>query len=175
METTRDTRLSDEEARRHQQHGALRGSLEADVDRQISAEAKLGLASEPRIEKVAETLRQKTISDVERSERDLAALRTAARTAQVLDYLFYLLYALLGLRFLLALMGANNNAGFVRFIKGITQPFYLPFKNIVGSPSLSESGATLALPILFAIVVYVLLHMALRGLMRVLAERRTQL
>ena len=175
MDAAADKRLTMEEARRAQQHNALRGELESDVDRRISAEAKVGLSSEPRIEQVAEALRHKTISEVEQNERDLSKLRIAARASQVVDYLFYMLYALLGLRFALALVGANNNAGFVQFIKGVTQPFYLPFKNIVASPSLTESGATLALPILFAVIVYALLHLGVHGLLRLLAERRTHL
>lgn len=175
MDASRDNRLTMDEARRAQQHEVLRGELETDVDRRISAEAKLGLGTEPRIEEVAVALRQKTISEVEQSERELGTLRLAARASQVVDYLFYLLYALLGLRFALALVGANNSAGFVQFIKGITQPFYLPFKNIVASPSITESGATLALPILFAVIVYALLHLGVHGLLRLLAERRTHL
>ena len=99
MDSTTDSRLSLDESRRMHQHDALRGELEADVDRRISAEAKQGLAAEPRIEQVAETLRQKTISEVEQSERDLSGLRAAARVNQVVDYVFYLIYALLGLRF----------------------------------------------------------------------------
>jgi len=164
-----------EEARRAAQHELLRGQVEADLDRQISTQAKVGLESEPGIERVAENLRRSTLSEVEQSERDFSAQRKAARVNQVIDYLFYLLYGLLGLRFLLALMAANNNAGFVRFIKGVTQPFYQPFKNIVASPSLAENGSTLALPILFALVVYSLLHLAVRGLLRLLAQRRTHL
>ncbi len=175
MDAATNSRLSLDEVRRMNQHDALRGELEADVDRRISAEAKQGLAAEPRIEQVAENLRQKTISEVEQSERDLTGLRAAARVNQVVDYLFYLIYALLGLRFLLALMAANNSAGFVRFIKGVTQPLYLPFKNIVASPALAENGSTLALPILFALLVYGLLQMGLHGLLRLLAERRTHL
>ncbi len=167
--------MSMEEARRAAQHEQLRGKVEADLDRQISAQAKAGLETEPRIEHVAENLRRSTLSDVEQNERDLSAQRTAARINQVIDYLFFLLYGLLGLRFLLALMAANNNAGFVRFIKGATQPFYLPFKNIVASPALAENGSTLALPILFALVVYSLLHLAVRSLLRLLALRRTHL
>ena len=175
MDTTADNRLALDEERRIRQHDHLRSELEADVDRRISTEAKQGLASEPRIEQVADELRQKTIREVEQSERDLAAVRTAARVNQVVDSCFYVIYSLLGLRFLLALIGANNNAGFVRFIKSITQPFYLPFKNIVASPTLAENGSTLAAPILIAIVVYLMLQAGIRGLLRLIAQRRTQL
>lgn len=172
MDTTHDQRLALDEARRMRQHGALRSELESDIDRRISAEARGHV--EPGVETVAADLRRKALDEVVDSERELAALRTAARVNQVIDYVFYLLYALLGLRFVLALMGASSNAGFVRFVKGVTEPFYLPFKGIVTSPSL-DSGPTLALPVLFAMLVYFLLHLALRGLLRLIAARRTHL
>lgn len=174
MDITHDQRLALDEARRARQHGNLRTELEAEVDRRVAAEARGAMAAEPRIEEVAANLRHKAVAEVETSERELETLRVAARLNQVIDYVFYLLYGLLGLRFVLALMAANNSAGFVRFVKGVTDPFYLPFKGIVASPS-AESGATLALPILLAIVVYFLLHLAIRGLLRVIAARRTHL
>lgn len=172
MDTAHDQRLALDEARRMRQHGSLRSELESDIDRRISAEAR-GHA-EPGVESVAADLRRKALDEVVDSERELAQLRTAARINQIVDYVFYVLYAFLGLRFALALMGANSGAGFVRFVKGVTEPFYLPFKGIVASPS-AEGGFTLALPILLAIVVYFLLHLAIRGLLRVIAARRTHL
>ena len=175
METGRENILSMEEARRAAQHEQLRGQLEADANRRISTEARQGMADEPRIEAVAQELRRKTISEVQESERELSTLKTAARINQFIDYAFYLLYGLLGLRFLLALMGANNNAGFLQFVKGVTAPFYQPFRNIVASPSIADTSSTLAAPILVALIVYFMLHLALRGLLRLLAERRTQL
>jgi len=79
---------------------------------------------------------------------------------------------LLGLRFLLALLAARSGAGFVRFIVAVTNPFYAPFKGIVASPS-TDSGHTLMLPLLIAIIVYILLHLAINGLLRMFAHRKT--
>ncbi|MDP3858809.1 MAG: YggT family protein [Stagnimonas sp.] len=174
MDLSHDQRLAAEEARRLQQHTALRGELDADLDRRITAEARDTPQADVGIGAVAADLRGKALREVVSTEREMAALRTAARINQFVDYLFYLLYALLSLRFLLALMAASNHAGFVRFVKAVTEPFYLPFKGIVVSPGL-DNGVTLALPLLFAILVYFLLHLALRGLLRLIAARRNQL
>ena len=75
---------------------------------------------------------------------------------------------------LLALMAANPAAGFVQFIRAVTDPFYGMFRGIVQSPTV-EGGNTLALPVLIAIVAYMLLHLAIKGLFRVVAQRRTEI
>jgi len=82
------------------------------------------------------------------------------------------LYALLGLRFLLALLAARSSAGFVQFIVAITDPFYCPFRGIVASPT-TDGGHTLMLPLVIAIIVYLLLHLAINGLLRIFAHRKT--
>ena len=100
-----------------------------------------------------------------------AGARTAARGSQFLDYAFYVLYGLLGIRLVLAMIAADSSNGFVRFITAITGPFYAPFKGIVGSPVV-EGGSTFVLPIVVAIVVYALLHMAINGLLRMVGTRK---
>jgi YggT family protein len=82
------------------------------------------------------------------------------------DYLFYLLYGLLAIRFLLMLLGAREGAGFVRFILGLTEPFYAPFSGIVARPSVN--GGVFDFPLIIAMLAYALLHMAVRGLLRLL-------
>jgi uncharacterized protein YggT (Ycf19 family) len=93
------------------------------------------------------------------------------RVTQGVDYLFYLLYGLLGIRFVLALLGANEQAGFVQFVNGLTQPFYGPFAGIVARPSVN--GGFLDFPLLVALLAYALLHMAIRGLIRLMAGSAT--
>ena len=98
--------------------------------------------------------------------------RSLARVSQIVDYIFYVIYALLGLRFILALMAARSGAGFVRFIVAVTDPFYEPFRGIVASPR-TDGGHTLMLPLVIAIIVYVLLHLGINGLLRLIAHRKT--
>lgn len=86
------------------------------------------------------------------------------------DYLFYLLYGLLAVRLVLALLGAAETAGFVQLIRGLTGPFYAPFSGIVSSPPIN--GGVLDFPLVIALLAYVLLHVAVRGLLRLLAGDR---
>lgn len=92
------------------------------------------------------------------------------RLSQFINYLFWLLYTLLFIRLLLVFFQARG-VGFVEFIKTVTDPFYSPFRGIVASPTTDE-GYTLAIPILIAIVVYALLHLAITKLLRVLTYRK---
>ncbi len=99
--------------------------------------------------------------------------RPVSRGSQFVDYFFWLLYSLLIVRLLLVLMDARTTTGFVRFIAAITNPFYAPFKGIVASTEVGTTGMVLAVPILVALVVYALLHLAIHKLLQVLAYRQT--
>ena len=127
-----------------------------------------------RIGQVADQFRAKAVDEVVETEREVTRSRGLARVSQIVDYVFYVIYALLGMRFLLALLAARSSAGFVRFIVSATNPFYAPFRGIVASPS-AEGGHTLLLPIVVALVAYVLLHLGIIGLLRLLAHRKTSI
>jgi len=92
--------------------------------------------------------------------------------SQIVDYIFMIIYAILAIRLLLELFGARESAGFVRFINTISNPFYGPFRGIVPSPS--DNGFTLALPIIVAIVAYMILHLIINGLLRIVAHRKVE-
>ena len=92
------------------------------------------------------------------------------RTAQVLDYLFGLLYTLLAIRLVLELIGARRSAGFVQFIASLTGAFYAPFKGIVGNDYSLDASHPIVWPIVIAIVAYMLLHAAIRALLRLVAR-----
>lgn len=97
--------------------------------------------------------------------------RVIDRVTLGVDYAFYLLYGLLAVRFVLALLGAAETAGFVVFIQGITGPFYAPFSGIVSRPTIN--GGVIDFPLIIAVLAYILLHIAVRGLLRLLAGDRT--
>jgi uncharacterized protein YggT (Ycf19 family) len=128
---------------------------------------------EPRIEPVDPLEPRERVRRV--PQAPLAPIRTArrrrpmARVLSALDYLFFIVYGLLAIRFVLALLGARQEAGFTRLIYGATEPLYLPFQGIVNRPAVD--GSYVDLPILVAILAYVLLHVAIRGLLRIIEGR----
>ena len=168
-----DDKLATEEARRAVQHESVKAQVEGEVQSEIADQASVPAAGEPqRIQQVAGEFRSKAVDEVIDTEREVERGRGAARVSQVIDYIFYVIYGLLAMRFLLALMAARSTAGFVQFIVAVTYPFYEPFRGIVASPRTGE-GHTLLLPIVIAIIAYVLLHLAINGLLRMLAHRKT--
>src|SRR5712691_3649792 len=168
-----DDKLAIEEARRAGQHGSVKSQVEGEVQAEIAESAAAAPPPQSeRIGQLAGEFRAKAVDEVVETEREVERARGVARVSQIVDYIFYVLYALLGMRFLLALLAARSTAGFVRFIVAVTDPFYRPFRGIVASPS-TESGHTLMLPLIIAIVVYILLHLGINGLLRMFAHRKT--
>lgn len=170
-----DNKLAQEEAQRVANYEALKSTVKTDVEAEIAARAEQSSPAEARrIDNFAGDFRQKAINEVVETDREVERGRTAARISQVVDYIFYVIYSLLAIRLLLALFAARESAGFVQFIKSVTDLFYAPFKGIV--PSIrTEDGFTLALPIIVALFVYALLHVGINNLLRIFAQRKTEI
>jgi uncharacterized protein YggT (Ycf19 family) len=170
-----DNKLAVDEARRELQHEAVKSEIEAEVNAEIADRAVRTTRTEAvQMDNIAGEFRGKAIDEVVETEREVQVTRRMARVSQVIDYIFFIIYGLLALRLLLALIGARRTAGFVQFIYALTDPLYAPFKGIVASPT-TESGNTLALPIVIAIIVYALLHLGINGLLRLIAHRKTEI
>jgi uncharacterized membrane protein len=171
-----DDKLALEEARRAAQHEAVKSQVEGEVQAEISDHAARQAAPDEsqRITEVAGDFRSKAVDEVIDTEREVQRSRGLARVSQIVDYIFYVIYALLGMRFLLALMAARSTAGFVQFIVAVSNPFYAPFRGIVASPR-TDQGHTLLLPVVVAIISYVILHLLILGLFRMLAHRKTEI
>ncbi|MDQ3032081.1 MAG: YggT family protein [Myxococcota bacterium] len=168
-----DETVAEDEARRIAQHELTAKAVGRDVNADIAHRAEHGTAEEgAKMDRLASGMRGDAIAEVADTGRELGRARTFARISQVVDYLFALLYGLLVVRLVLALVGARSGNGFVRLINAVTNPFYSLFRGIVASPS-AEGGFTLAFPILIAIVVYALLHAAIKGLFRMVVHRQT--
>src|SRR6266550_8730752 len=162
-----DEKLANEEARRSVQHQSVKAQVEGEVNAEIAerASATPPAGEKQRIDHVAGEFRAKAVDEVFYTEREVGRSRGAARVSQVVDYIFYVIYGLFLMRFLLALLAARSTAGFVQFIVAVTDPFYAPFKGIVSSPA-TQGGHTLMMPLIIALIAYILLHLAINGLLR---------
>jgi uncharacterized protein YggT (Ycf19 family) len=169
-----DNKLAADEARRAVQHESVKAEIESDVNSEIAAHAQGATRVEAQREaQIAGDFRSKAVNEVVDTEREVERSRGLARVSQVIDFIFYVIYGLLGLRLLLELMGARSSAGFMQFIYSVTGPLYAPFKGIVASPT--EGDHKLAVPIIIAIIVYLLLHLGIKALLRMIAYRRTEI
>jgi uncharacterized protein YggT (Ycf19 family) len=162
--------LLDEE-RRLASHQEVKASIDDDVNARIKSEsARVEPKEAAEVASVAHELKQKSVREAVGTERELGRGRAAARVSQVVDYCFYIIYGLIALEFLLGLMGARPGNGFVQFIGALTRPLLAPFERIVGTPS---SGAfQVRISYLFALVVYILIHLGINGAFRLVAHRK---
>jgi uncharacterized protein YggT (Ycf19 family) len=168
-----DNKLEVDEAERAANYESIKSGVKSQVAGEIYSEAARNeLNQRNRVEETADHIRRRAVDEVADTEFEVDRARGAARVSQFVDYVFFLIYGLLAVRLLLELFAARENAGFFKFIKALTDPFYAPFRGLVPSPSTPE-GFTLALPIVVAIVAYMLLHLAVNGLLRIMAHRKT--
>jgi uncharacterized protein YggT (Ycf19 family) len=168
--------LATDEARRMLRHDAVKANVEGDVNAEIAVQANQlrPPGATRKIEQAVGTFREHAVDDVIDSEHAVRRSRGVARVSQFIDYAFFLIYALLAIRFVLALIAARSNAGFVQFIVSVTDPLYAPFKSIVASPKIGDSH-TLPLPMLIAIGAYLVLHIAINRLLRLIVVRKTEI
>lgn len=161
-----------DEARRISQHEAVKAKLEKDVHARITEESASTSASEQAaVKSVAVGLKQKAAAEVTETEGELQRARSSTRISQVVDYGFYLIYGLIGLEIVLELLGARQSSAFKRFLDTISWPFLGPFRGLMPDPAVGSMQ--LMLSFVAALVVYVLLHMAVNGLLRLFAERKS--
>ncbi len=146
--------------------GDATNSVLLDEERIKRESARVELKESAELAGVAHELKQKSAYEAVEIEHDLGRGRTAA---QVVDYIFYLIYGLIALQFVLALKGARPGNGFVQFITDVTRPLFAPFERIEGAPS---AGAyQIQLSCLLALVLYIMIHLAIDGVLRLIAHR----
>lgn len=85
---------------------------------------------------------------------DYEAKKAIFRSYQIIWYILGLIEVLLTFRFLLLLLGANAQSGFVDFIYTLSSPFSSPFAGIFGVTA--ESGVVFEWTTLVAMAVYAL-------------------
>jgi uncharacterized protein YggT (Ycf19 family) len=98
-------------------------------------------------------------------EASMVKSSTPARRAMEIIYLvFGIIDAVLLIRLVLKLLGANAHAGFAQFIYGLTDFFLAPFKGLL--PTIVSGQSVLELSLIFAILIYSLIAI---GLVRLVA------
>ena len=95
------------------------------------------------------------------------------RVSQVGDYVFFVIYGLIGLEIVLQLLGARHASGFKRLLDTVTWPLLGLFRGLMPDPAVGSMQ--LMLSYIVALVVYILLHMALNGLLRLFAQRKSSI
>jgi hypothetical protein len=163
--------LAQDEARRQAQHEQVKSRLEHDVHDRIARESAATSETEhAEVKAVAHELKHRAATEVAEAERELQRGRSTARVSQVVDYMFYVVYGLIGLEIVLELFGARQASAFKRFLDTVSYPFLAPFKGLMPDPSVGSMQ--LMVSFIVGLIVWMLLHMAVKGLLRVVGERR---
>lgn len=167
-----DEKLAIDESQRIAEHEAVKQDARRGVHAEIANHAdRLDSRDKARAAAVGEHLKQKAITEVVDTEAELERARGVARVSQIVDYVFYLIYGLISLEILLDLLGAREGNAFKNLVDRLNAPLLAPFRGLMPDPSAGRFQ--LRLSFIFALIVYVLLHLAINGLLRLLAHRKT--
>jgi YggT family protein len=89
----------------------------------------------------------------------------------IVYFIFGFIEVVLGLRFVLRLLGANPDAGFVQLVYSIAAPFMAPFEAVFATPQVE--GTVFDWSVLLAIAVYALIAWGIASLVRAMTPRRS--
>ncbi len=89
-----------------------------------------------------------------------------SKIAQIVWFVVGLIVAVLGLRFVLALVGANLANGFANFIYTLSDPFVAPFRGLLQVGEFQAGVSRFELETLIAILIYVLLGWGIASAVR---------
>jgi uncharacterized protein YggT (Ycf19 family) len=163
--------LTPDEAQRITEHEAVKDDVRRQVHAEIARDARIAPGDRAAEATAADALRQRAVTEVTTTEREISRGRSVARGSQVIDYLFYLVYGVIGLAIALHAIGARESAGFMRFVDALAYPFVAPFRGIMQDPAVGSFRFLLSYVV--ALAVYLLLHVAVNGLLRIFTERKT--
>src|SRR5262245_20007507 len=163
-----------DEENRVAQYETVKGKIQQEVTAEVVDQAtSLDERERAKVAEVGRELKRKSLTGLASAETELERSKTVGRISQVIDYLFYLAYGLICLQIALDLLGARRGNTFRNFIDTVSAPLLAPFNSLM--PSLGSGSFQLRLSYVFALVVYLLLHMAVNGLLRLLAQRKTEI
>ncbi|HXT71253.1 MAG TPA: hypothetical protein VN700_15955 [Vicinamibacterales bacterium] len=165
--------LDIDERERIREHESVKADVRRQVHSEIAQEVRATDADRAREKAAAESMKRQAMEEVAGTERELSRSRVVARGSQVIDYLFYIVYGIIGVAIALAAVGAREGAGFTRFVNTLAGPLTAPFRNILTDPASGNSRFMFSYGV--ALVAYLLLHLAINGFLRILAQRKTEI
>ncbi len=102
-------------------------------------------------------------------DSDVVRARSVPVVVQVVDYVFFLIFSLIGLEIVLEALAAREGSGFKQFLDAVTAPLLGPFRGLLPNPSIGSMQ--LMLSYVAALVVYAILHQAIRRLLLMFVGR----
>ncbi len=105
------------------------------------------------------TRTEHTVGATASAAKEYGTKKTLFHAYQIIWYIFGFIEIVLAFRFVLKLLGANPDAGFTKFVYGVSTPFAGPFQNIFSSSTTrgAETTSFFEWSTLVAAVVYVVI------------------
>lgn len=167
-----DEKLAIDESERVARHEAIKDGVRSEVGSEIKRHAEqLDNHEQARVAAVGEDFKKKALDEVVSTEAEIERARGIARVSQIIDYFFFLIYGIIGLEIILELFGARDGNAFRQFIATISSPLLRPFRGLFFDPGVGVFQ--LRLSYIVALIVYLLIHLSINGLLRMLAQRKT--
>jgi uncharacterized protein YggT (Ycf19 family) len=167
-----DKTLLAEDERRLEQYETVKDTARDEIKQRVQQQVnRTDPEEQAEVSALGEDYKRKAISEVRDTEAEVNRASTLARVSQVIDYLFYLIYGLISLQIIFDLFGARRSNGFRTFIDAISSIWLAPFKNLFPDPA--SGRFQIRFSYIAALFIYLLLHLAITGLLRVLAHRKT--
>lgn len=117
-----------------------------------------------RVEQVTQTTQNPALGQTQTRSTEVreANARRSSVVARVIGFITTVVLVFLAVRFVLLLLGANTNNGFVEFILGATGWLVAPFNGIFGNPveDVRFEPQTLVAMVVYSLVGYALTYIA---------------
>lgn len=167
-----DNKLAEDEARRISGHEQVKDQVRKEIQEGVTSSAQQKTAGdEAKVKGAATELKDRAVAEVTGTEAELDRAKKAARTSQIVDYIFYVIYGVIGLEIILELLGARESSGFKQFIDAISTPVLAPFRSLLRDPAVGSSQFMFSYVI--ALIVWILIHFAVNGLLRLFVHKKT--
>lgn len=161
-----------DESERLREHEAIKGEIRTEVHSEVARSIESTPDDTAEAESVARQLKHKAIREISTTEGEITRAKTVSRFSEFVDYAFYLVYGIIGLEVLLELVGARESSGIKKFVDAVSDPVLAPFSGVLPNPAAGEMR--LMLSYLMAFIIYMLIHMAINGLLRLLAHNKAR-
>jgi uncharacterized protein YggT (Ycf19 family) len=167
-----DYKLAIDESQRIRQHEAAQAQARNEVQNELAGRAgQFDERERAELGELGAQMKRQAVSEVAETSTEVQRARVLARISQVIDYLFYLVYGIIGLEIVFDLLGARKTNTIREVIDALAAPLLAPFQHLVPDPALGRFQFRSSY--LIALVLYALLHLAINGLLRLMAQRKT--
>jgi uncharacterized protein YggT (Ycf19 family) len=170
---TYDNKLDVDEQQRVVQHEEIRGAIRDEVRSEVVSGGPVEPETRAEAHQLARELRKNAYADVANTETELHVARGVARVSQLVDYVFFIIYGIVCLEILLDLLGAHESSGFKRLIDNLSDPLLSPFRGLLNEPA--RGAYHLRLSYIVGLIVFMFVHFAINGLLRMAAHRKTEI